>query len=184
MNTLLRRPLAITAKQFEDMARKSAFTTIGRVELRKGLIELMAPVFFKHGFVQAQLTAALLQHKLDVMNEISVRCSEDFMPTCDIVVWDAAKVPANHDGPLPFGAVRLVIEVADTSLDDDLGDKMREYGEAGVPEYWVADVQSAAIFVHSGPQAGGYAERVIFRFGETIEAATFDLRLDVAGLRR
>lgn len=39
----------------------------------------------------------------------------------------------------------LAIEIADTSLSDDLGEKRLLYEEVGVKEYWVVDVKKARI---------------------------------------
>ena len=33
-----------------------------------------------------------------------------------------------------------MIEVADSSLADDLGAKLEQYARAGIPRYWVVDV--------------------------------------------
>jgi Uma2 family endonuclease len=41
--------------------------------------------------------------------------------------------------PLPS----LVIEISDTSLADDKGEKRLQYEEMGIPEYWIVDVQNA-----------------------------------------
>jgi Uma2 family endonuclease len=43
--------------------------------------------------------------------------------------------------PLP----NLVIEIADTSLADDQGDKRLQYEDLGIPEYWIVNVQRMRI---------------------------------------
>jgi len=45
----------------------------------------------------------------------------------------------------------LVIEVADTTLDYDSGDKLRVYEKAGIPEYWVIDVGKKAVHIYRLP---------------------------------
>ncbi len=50
----------------------------------------------------------------------------------------------------------LVVEIADTTLTFDLGVKARLYARAGIPEYWVADINGARIFAHRNPSPGGY----------------------------
>jgi Uma2 family endonuclease len=47
--------------------------------------------------------------------------------------------------PLPD----LVIEVADTTLEDDLGTKRLQYEELGIKEYWVWNVQAAELIAFS-----------------------------------
>jgi Uma2 family endonuclease len=52
--------------------------------------------------------------------------------------------------------VLLIVEVSDTTLSVDRNEKMRLYGGAGVPEYWVVDVNRRRVIVHRGPQEDGY----------------------------
>jgi Uma2 family endonuclease len=182
------RPMTLTSRQFAEMARKGAFDTVGRVELRNGMISLMAPVYLRHSSISSALYLALNaalsagRSALRANIELSLQLAEDFMPTADMVLWDPACVPAGHDGPLPLEAVRLVIEVADTSLDDDLGEKMRGYARSGVTEYWVVDVRGRVIFVHAEPGEDGYRTREVVKFGEAIAARTLDLGFSTAAL--
>jgi Uma2 family endonuclease len=57
----------------------------------------------------------------------------------------------------PQNAV-LVLEVANSSLDDDLGYTAELYAAAGVPDYWVTDVQGGQLFVHRQPVADATAK--------------------------
>jgi len=42
-----------------------------------------------------------------------------------------------------------VIEISDTALSDDLGEKRFQYESLGIPEYWVVDVQKMRILAVS-----------------------------------
>jgi Uma2 family endonuclease len=48
------------------------------------------------------------------------------------------------DGPL---AVLLAVEVAHTSLQYDLTTKAELYAAAGIPEYWVLDLEGRVLHV-------------------------------------
>jgi len=48
----------------------------------------------------------------------------------------------------------LVIEVAKTTLSDDLGNKRLLYEELGVAEYWVVDVQNAQVIAFEVKEGG------------------------------
>ncbi|MDZ8222473.1 MULTISPECIES: Uma2 family endonuclease [unclassified Nostoc] len=48
-----------------------------------------------------------------------------------------------------YPAPDLVIEIAKTSLLDDLGTKRSLYEELGVAEYWIVDVQNAQIIAYA-----------------------------------
>lgn len=53
-----------------------------------------------------------------------------------------------------YPAPDLVIEIAKTSLLDDLGTKRSLYEELGVTEYWVVDVQNAQIIAYAMADQG------------------------------
>jgi Uma2 family endonuclease len=90
----------------------------------------------------------------------------------DIIVWSPADAPADLDGPIPAAAVKLIVEVSDASLADDLGEKLEDYAKGGLTEYWVADVKGRLILRHSGASAAGYAKREPLRFGEAAPLLT------------
>lgn len=50
----------------------------------------------------------------------------------------------------------LVIEVADSSLSDDKGDKRLLYEALGVREYWIVDVQKMGVLAFSIANQGSY----------------------------
>ncbi len=188
MNAPSRPPLILTDDQFEDMGRRGAFEKVGRVELRGGMIAPMNPVYYPHANVVFELGIALREAvrkaglALQVHVEISARFGGGFLPTVDVVVWDQASAPADLDGPVPGAAVRLAVEVADSSLGDDLGAKLIDYAQTGLAEYWVADVKSRTIFQHRDPGATGYGTRVAIRFGDVAAALTLPLAVDTSKL--
>ncbi len=56
-----------------------------------------------------------------------------------------------HAGP---GEVELVIEVADTSLADDLTRKLPIYAAARIPQYWVVNLNARCVEVFTLPRGG------------------------------
>ena len=63
-------------------------------------------------------------------------------------VGDGFQIPPKTSQPIEineFGAPHLVIEVAATTLNDDLGRKRLLYERLGVQEYWVVDVDSGEV---------------------------------------
>lgn len=125
-----------------------------RVELRRGMILKMSPQHIPHAQLKADLQYALkaaidkLGLPWKVLAEATVSYRGGFEPMPDIVVVDLAVLP--EDGPIPPAAVRLIVEVADTSLADDMGEKREDYARGGLAEYWVADVAAKAIIRHAG----------------------------------
>ena len=51
----------------------------------------------------------------------------------------------------PAATAKVVVEVSDTTFDRDTGEKLQAYQAAGVPEYWVVDVQGRRVLRHLAP---------------------------------
>jgi len=69
--------------------------------------------------------------------------------------------------------VLLIVEVADSSLQYDLGRKERMYARAGVPELWVLDQRGDRLVLHRAPTPRGYASIVSLARGESIAPLAF-----------
>jgi Uma2 family endonuclease len=50
----------------------------------------------------------------------------------------------------------LLIEVADSSLEQDTTVKLELYAIMGVPEYWVADLRNNRLLLYSNPVGDSY----------------------------
>ncbi|NUR93461.1 MAG: Uma2 family endonuclease [Nonomuraea sp.] len=83
-------------------------------------------------------------------------------------------------------ALTFVAELTSTSTrDDDLTDKVRVYGRAGVPVYLVLDMQEEQATVFWTPSAKGYESHFTRPFGEKLPMpAPFDCTLDTDGFQR
>lgn len=188
MNISHRQPSTFTSAEFERLVRSGGFGD-ARVELRRGMIVKMNPQFAKHARAKRLLAKAIeaalgaVAPDWIVDQEISVAFGGDFRPMPDIVVWDPRAVPSDFDGPIPAKAIKLIVEVSDSTLSDDVGEKLEDYAAAGVAEYWVVDVKGRQILQHVGPTGGTYAERVPFAFGATIVSRAHPaLRVDTTSL--
>jgi Uma2 family endonuclease len=70
---------------------------------------------------------------------------------------DLAVVPGSfrdYQGRTPREA-NLIVEIADSSVNTDTGTKAELYATAGVPDYWVLDVDGRQLHVFREPQPGG-----------------------------
>jgi len=188
MNVRQPLPASFSNTEFDRILRSGAFGN-ARVELRRGMILKMNAQHIAHGDAKWLLARAIEDGlvaaglPLIVRTEISVSFGEGFEPLPDIVVCDPTLLPADRKRPIPGLAVRLVAEVADTTLSDDLGEKLEDYANAGLAEYWVVDVNGRIILRHAGPTANTYARREPARFGETFSSLAYPtLRIDTAAL--
>lgn len=106
------------------------------------------------------------------------------MPPHDAPAPDITVFRKGDDGLLiPGSSVVLIIEVADHTLERDLGMKAAIYARHYVPEYWVVDVRGNVVHQTWAPGAEGYGERREVAFGERIEAVTMaGLAVETSGL--
>jgi Uma2 family endonuclease len=64
--------------------------------------------------------------------------------------------------------LRLVVEIADTTLSFDLTIKAALYARAGIVEYWILDIPGRRLLVHRDPRAGQYRSVVAYGELETV----------------
>jgi Uma2 family endonuclease len=90
-------------------------------------------------------------------------------PDFAIVRGDAQSYFSRHPGPAD---IALAVEVADATLPGDRDDKGRIYARAGIPRYWIVNVNDQQVEEYSSPSGPGpdpkYAQRVDHRAGDSI----------------
>lgn len=178
-------PLRLRIEDYLLLDASGAFTAYAKTELIEGVIFAVNAQFSRHAKVQRALYRALddacrtLDSGLEAMFELSVSLSLGSMLQPDIVI--ARDIPEN--AALPGENVVLIVEIADSTLDGDLGIKARLYATAGIPEYWVADVNARRVHQLWAPAGEAYGERRELAFGERIAAATVEgLAVETVGL--
>jgi Uma2 family endonuclease len=177
----------LTVQEYLLLDREGAFGD-RRTELLDGEIYYMSPKHRPHarvlGDVYFSIRKALEKcgSTLTPLIDISVHLSDYDVPDPDIAITDAP----GGKGILPLEALKLVIEVSDSTLAKDLGFKAALYARAGVPEYWVIDVDENRVLCHANPRSaaegGGYDGQLDLPFGEPIIAVTIPgLTVETAG---
>ncbi|HIE28094.1 TPA: Uma2 family endonuclease, partial [Candidatus Poribacteria bacterium] len=81
--------------------------------------------------------------------------------------------------------VLLIVEVADTFVEDDRIVKLPRYAAAGIPEVWIVNIPDWKIEVYQIPVGteadAGYKIRVEYRLGETLNPEAFpNVKISVA----
>jgi len=177
----------LTVEEYLLLDREGAFAD-RRTELFDGEVYYMSPKHRPHARVLTQAILSLaksierLDSGLGILTDISVRLSDHDVPDPDIAITDALE----GEGILPLEALKLVIEVSDTTLAKDLGFKEQLYARAGVPEYWVIDLNEKRVLCHANPRSaadgGGYDGQLDVPFGDVLHSATIaGLTVDTAG---
>jgi Uma2 family endonuclease len=93
---------------------------------------------------------------------------DDSQPVPDLVWITRRRYRDRLTGPAD---IRLVIEVAESSLAYDLGDKVALYAEQGIAEYWVVDTRGGMVHVHTEPDGRRYLSLRQVRHGEQFALA-------------
>ncbi len=153
-----------------------------RVELLDGEIIQMAPIGNRHmNSVDwlGHLMRESLGRRAMVRIQGSIQLDDATMPEPDIAVIRWRSI--NDIAPVLPSDVHLVVEVADSSLEFDLGDKLARYAAAGIPEAWVANLRAGELVVNTEPEGTAYAHvRVIPLDGRVSPQAFPDVVLELA----
>jgi Uma2 family endonuclease len=81
--------------------------------------------------------------------------------------------------------VMLLVEVAQSSLVRDRGQKMQIYARSGIPEYWIVDVEHRLVIVHREAGPLGYADVQQYKAPATVASpAVPECQLDLGWLFR
>ena len=170
-----------TADEFERMVGVGILRSDERLELIRGEIVEMTPIGHRHAACVANFNKRLVTGVGDravVWIQGPARLAVDTVPEPDLALLRRRSYVTSAPGP---DDILLVIEVAESSLRYDRGDKLRLYAAAGVPEYWVASVEGGWIEVYRSPHDDSYRERRRAERGETMSSLAFpDVSVPVA----
>ncbi len=141
-----------------------------RVELIEGEIVMMSPIGSRHEEIVDRLNEWSTAVAPRGVARVRIQQSLGIPGRQSVPQPDVAWVrPRDYAARRPEAAdALLVIEVAETSLQYDLGEKAAVYAAGGVADYWVVDVAAEIVHVlrHPGPVA--YAEHRVAGRGESI----------------
>jgi len=151
------------------------------VELLDGVLVEMSPQGESHAYAIRELVALASGAVLEAGLRLSVQSPLDVGSAVSLPEPDLAIVPATARDRHPSGAL-LVVEMGGTSLSIDLVRKARIYAGAGVPDYWVLDVDRGVLVVHREPVDGCYTDVRTLGEGQTVTAVGVQLAVPVSSL--
>lgn len=164
-------PRPITAAEFERMAEVGIFDPEERVELLDGQLIAMPPQGEPHAWSVERLLELLVlafAGRARVRSQLPLRLDRLSMPEPDFLIS-----PIGHRGHPHANEVLLAIEVAESSLRYDRGQKLRAYARNGVPEYWIVDLVARRVQVSTEPRGDVYASTRLAGAGEKIVPRAF-----------
>jgi Uma2 family endonuclease len=168
MSTTLR----FTVAEYDRMIEQGVFSGRGnvRTELIYGEIREMSPPGPTHEDVVDRIVRWSVENtdrdevRVRVQNSIGIP-KLDSAPEPD-VAWVVEK---DYSRRRPQSSdVLLLIEVADTSLEQDRTEKATLYAKAKIGDYWVVNLQDWCIEVHRDPFRGAYRQKQTYTLHQTV----------------
>ena len=154
-----------------------------RVELIEGAVLAMSPIGPRHGGCVKELARLFLPLSPDraiISIQDPLHLETDQEPQPDVMLLKPRPDRYRKAHPRPT-EVLLLIEVADTTLNFDMGEKLALYAGAGIPEYWLFDLPGERVLVHSEPVGDEYLRiRELRPPGSLAPMAFADLAIDLA----
>jgi Uma2 family endonuclease len=146
-----------TIAEVERMVEAGVLAPDERFELIAGEIAPMSPQRRQHAILRSRIGAWLAARApagLEAHQELTVDLvGQLFEPDIALVT------PQPLDGRYtPIAEVRLVLEIADTSLARDRDVKAPLYAAAGLAELWIVDLTGRQTLRLRRPGTDGYAE--------------------------
>ena len=153
-------PFRWTREAYHRLGELSFFPQNRRVELIEGEIIQMSPIGPRHGIIVDSLSNLFAQRLASLaicrtQGPCSIADSSE--PEPDLLLMQPDRRRYLHGHPKAED-IFLVIEVSSTSAEFDLTKKMEIYASAGIPEYWVVDLNRDLVVVHREPMGNRYAE--------------------------
>ena len=159
-----------TADEYQRMGQVGILSEDDRVELIDGEIVAMTPISARHNACVNCAMRALVSAAGDVaivQAQGSIQLDLYHEPEPDLVLlrprtdFYASRLPGGPD-------ILLIVEIADSSIEYDRDVKGRIYAESGIPEYWLADLNTNLVSRYSAPERGAFRSVEPFHRGETI----------------
>jgi Uma2 family endonuclease len=167
------RPLyRFSVDQYEKMVEQGILKAGEGAELLEGLVVQKMTQHPPHATAVDYVMDALrplLPEGWRLREQKPIRLSKS-EPEPDVVVIRGPLSLYEQRHPRPAD-VALVIEVAESSLEEDRTDKGRMYARARIPVYWIINLVAAQVEVYTRPKGGrqpGYRQRRDYRIGEKV----------------
>jgi Uma2 family endonuclease len=176
-------PRTLTHWTVDDYHRmiESGLLADRQVELIDGQIIDMAPelpihrVTYRRG---VKYLETLLSNQATIFATAPITLTNDGEPQPDICIALPPESRYNQRHPGPTDILWL-IEVSNSTLSYDVGEKALLYARNNIQEYWVLDILGNLLWVHRQPQQGKYQSIVRLATGKVIPLALPKVEVEV-----
>ncbi|MCC5648152.1 Uma2 family endonuclease [Nostoc sp. CHAB 5824] len=161
-----------TIEEYEQIGNFGLFEG-ERLELVEGNIIEMSPITARHNTYVDNANEVMrryfrIGYRVRVQSSFIIPGYNEIQPDIAVVRGRLQDFFSRH----PDQAA-LIIEVAETSQEYDMGAKAQLYARAGVEDYWVIDTSRPRLYVHRQPVADSNASYG-FRYSSVVELARAD----------
>jgi Uma2 family endonuclease len=166
-------PYSISVDDYEKMIRLGVFTENDRVELIRGWIVAKMAIGPKHAACVKRFNRLLGRRAAElamigIHDPVRLIDSEP-EPDVSVVRLRADRYASGHPEPPD---IFLIIEVADSSLNENRTIRKAMYAESGIAEYWIVNLVDECLEVYRGPRPDGtYQDERVLRRGESTDIA-------------
>ncbi|MGH7893273.1 MAG: Uma2 family endonuclease [Candidatus Binatia bacterium] len=163
-------PGRYTVAQYFDLVRQGVLQPDDRVELLEGVIVAMSPHNPWHAAVLDQVKNVLVRvvgERGTVRVQSPLALPPHSVPEPDVAVVAGRSLDFVVAHPT---SALLVVECADSSLQQDRLTKSAIYAAAGIPEYWIVSRRDDAVEVFRDPDhtTASYRDRRFAHLGERL----------------
>lgn len=175
----------LTAAEYEQMIAAGIFNEDDRVELLEGVMVATSPKGMKHATSTDRASRyfiRLLGDRVIVRNQNPILLNDYSEPEPDLVLAAPEEHEYAYRHPTPAD-IRLILEVADTTLAYDRNRKGSSYAASGIVQYLILNVNEMEIEDYREPSADGYRRKQTYTAGESFNLVAFpDIRIKVSDL--
>jgi Uma2 family endonuclease len=161
----------ITVERYDQMIASGSLNEDDPIELLSGVLVTKMAKNPKHSTTSDLCRAAitrLLTPGWYLRQEQPVRIPEYDEPEPDLALARGSILDYQDHHPGP-GDIALIVEVAESSLPRDRGEKRDIYARAGIPAYWIINLVDRQLEAYLNPAGGAYPPPAIFRESDTAE---------------
>ncbi len=165
----------ITVEEFDRMLDRGILDPDERLELIEGRLVRREPMNPPHASIVARLTKRLergLGNRVLLWPQLPIVAAERSKPFPDLSL---VRMQDDYYGtrlPVPDD-ILAVVEVSDTRLRTDRGEKLRLYARVGIAEYWIVDVKKKTVEIYREQHQLGYASCAVAAKGQNVAFAAF-----------
>lgn len=165
-----------TSQRYLELISSGTLGPKDKVELINGIITAMSSAGPEHDYAIMQLTELLMpvlpKYHLKIQSTINLGEGQIFDPDLAAIKrrgGDSYK--HKHAGP---DDILLIIEAAASSMKRDATVKMPIYARAGIPEYWIVDIEDKSQIIHRDPQEAIYADVQTIHGDTAVQASSVE----------